>query len=363
MNNSSDDALFAENERTAAAPVSRQFAEIGALNLRAGGQLPGVTIAYETWGELNSDRSNAVLVCHALSGDSHAIGWWDRLVGPGLAIDTNRFFVVCSNVLGGCQGSTGPSSLAPDVKAYGSRSPAVQIKDMVQAQHRLMEHLGIPMWALVCGGSMGGMQALAWSVEFPDSVKKVWCTASCAAHGAMQIGFNEVGRQAILRDPEFLGGDYYNLKNPNEGLAVARMLGHLTYLSEASFTTKFGRSLQDRDQLKFDGTREFAVESYLNYQGDKFTHRFDPNSYLVVTRAIDYFCLEDFSRAKAEFLFTSFDSDWIYPSHQSQTLNDMALEAGLVTKHIEISLPWGHDAFLLDGEVQGKAVQEFLDTV
>jgi homoserine O-acetyltransferase/O-succinyltransferase len=359
---SPDNALFSENERTAVVDAGRQYAEIGSLELRAGGLLESVTVAYETWGELNEARDNAILVCHALSGDSHAIGWWDRLVGPGLAIDTNEFYVVGSNVLGGCQGSTGPSSVGPNGQPYGSRFPAVQIEDMVVAQERLMRFLGIDRWALVAGGSMGGMQALSWAVQFPDSVARVWCTASCAAHDAMQIGFNESSRQAILRDPEFRGGDYYDSCGPVNGLAVARMIGHLSYLSEDSFRQKFGRRLQDKESFAFDGGIEFAVESYLNYQGDKFTARFDANTLLVVTRAIDFFELSSLERAKAEFLFTSFDSDWIYPTHQSVTLNEMAIATGLRSKHVEISRPWGHDAFLLDGEEQGRLVRELLSS-
>lgn len=359
---SPDDALFSENERTAVFEGGRQFAEIGPMDLKAGGHLESVTIAFEAWGQLNATRDNAILVCHALSGDSHAIGWWDRLVGPGLAIDTDQYFVVGSNVLGGCQGSTGPSSINSDGRPYGSRFPVVQIQDMVTAQERLMRSLGIERWALVAGGSMGGMQALSWSVQFPDSVARVWCTASCAAHDAMQIGFNESSRQAILRDPEFRGGDYYDSAGPVNGLAVARMIGHLSYLSEASFRQKFGRRLQEKESFTFDGGIEFAVESYLNYQGDKFTARFDANTLLVVTRAIDYFELASLQGTQAKFLFTSFDSDWIYPTHQSVALNEMAIEAGLRSKHVEISRPWGHDAFLLDGEEQGSLVRELLSS-
>jgi len=355
-----DGALFQENERTSSDGTGRQILGVGAVDLKAGGHLSNVEIAYETWGELNADASNAILICHALSGDSHAIGWWDRLVGSGKAIDTDRYFVVCSNALGGCQGTTGPASLSEDGNPYGSRFPAVQIEDIVEVQAQLADHLGIQQWRCIAGGSMGGMQALAWAVQYPDRVASVWATASCAAHSAMQIAFNEVGRQAIMRDPNWNGGDYYTGERPNHGLSVARMAGHISYLSDQSFAMKFGRSLQDREQLRFDGGIEFAVESYLNYQGDKFTNRFDANSYLVLTRAIDYFELESLQAAKCRFLFTSFDSDWIYPSHQSQELHEMASSAGLNSKWVEISSPMGHDSFLLDDREQADVVRQWL---
>lgn len=355
-----DDALFQENERLTAVSDDRKYCDVGAMDLKAGGHLPKVVIAYETWGELNSDKSNAILICHALSGDSHAIGWWDRLVGPGKAIDTNHYYVVGTNVLGGCQGSTGPGSLAEDGQPYGSRFPVIQVEDMVEAQCRLTEHLGIESWALVAGGSMGGMQAVCWATQHPSTVRKVWCTASCAAHSAMQIGFNESGRQAILRDPNFNGGDYYGGLSPNNGLSVARMIGHLTFLSEGSFASKFGRNLQDKENFAFDGSIEFAIESYLNYQGDKFTKRFDANSHIVLTRAIDYYQLKSFAPAECDFLFTSFNSDWIYPTHQSAELHKLALAAGKNSTFVEIDSPWGHDAFLLESDIQGRLVRDFL---
>lgn len=355
-----DDALFQENERLTVQVDARQYCQIGALELKAGGRLPEVVIAYETWGDLNSDKSNAILVCHALSGDSHAVGWWDRIVGPGKAIDTDKYFVVGTNVLGGCQGSTGPSSLTEDGTPYGSRFPVIQVEDMVAAQMHLMEILDIDSWALVAGGSMGGMQAICWATQYPDSVRRVWCTASGRAHSAMQIGFNEAGRQAILRDPNFNDGDYYNSEPPNHGLAVARMLGHLTFLSESSFASKFGRHLQNKSEFSFDGSIEFAIESYLNYQGDKFTKRFDANSHIVLTRAIDYYELKSFAPAQCKFLFTSFTSDWIYPTHQSAELHRLALDSEKESSFVEIESPWGHDAFLLESEHQGRLVREFL---
>lgn len=355
-----DPALFDENARTAPTEGGRQIGLIGDMSLLAGGFLPNVEIAYETWGRLNEEGSNAVLVCHALSGDSHCVGWWDRIVGPGLAIDTDQYFVVGTNVLGGCQGSTGPSSISPEGTPWGSRFPTIQVQDMVAAQVRLADQLGIHQWRLVAGGSMGGMQALEWGIQFPERVANLWMTASCSAHSAMQIGFNEAGRQAILRDPRFNGGDYYSATPPANGLSVARMIGHLSYLSDASFTAKFGRGLQEKEHFDFQGGIEFAVESYLNYQGDKFTHRFDANSYLVLTRAIDYWSRDDLSPLRARLLLTSFTSDWIYPTHQSVSILKRAIELGKSVEHYEIDLPMGHDSFLLDGERQADILRNFL---
>ncbi|HLK13885.1 MAG TPA: homoserine O-acetyltransferase, partial [Fimbriimonadaceae bacterium] len=269
--------LFLENQRTAPSAASRKYVEVGPLDCEAGGHLDVVTVAYETWGELNRDRSNAVLICHALSGDSHCIGWWDRLIGPGKAIDTERFFVIGTNSLGGCQGTTGPASRAADGRPFGARFPIVTVGDMVEVQARVLDQLGVETLELVAGGSMGGMQALEWTVRFPSRVRKAFVTASCAAHSAMQIGFNEGARQAIMRDPAWNGGDY-DPPGPVNGLAVARMLGHLTFLSEASFEHKFARRYQGKNQPDFHLGVEFEVESYLKHQGDKFTTRFDANS-------------------------------------------------------------------------------------
>ncbi len=356
-----DPAIFEENDRTAPQLGETSIAQIGSLTLRAGQSLPNVRIAYETWGVLNQEASNAVLVCHALSGDAHAIGWWSRLVGPGKAIDTDRFAVICSNVLGGCQGSTGPSSLDPEGKPYQSRFPKITIEDMVFAQVALLAQLGIGRLHAVCGGSMGGMQALEWARQFPGRVEKVWITASCPAHSAMQIGFNEVARQAIKRDPEWHGGDYAAGAGPRQGLAVARMLGHLSYLSEGAFEAKFGRSLQNPAVPLLSPESQFQVESYLNYQADKFTKRFDANSFLVLTQAIDDYDPPDLAGATADFLLTSFTSDWIYPSHQSELTKAMALAAGCNAEHHIIDLPYGHDAFLLDDAEQAALVRTFLN--
>jgi homoserine O-acetyltransferase len=353
-----DPALFEENERTSPQSDERRFMEVGELHCEAGGHLPSVTVAYETWGALNAARDNAVLVCHALSGDSHAIGWWERLVGPGKAIDTDRFFVIGSNALGGCQGTTGPASPAADGGAYGPRFPFVTVGDMVEVQRRLVAGLGINELHMVCGGSMGGMQALEWTLRGP--VRKAFITASCAAHNAMQISFNEIGRQAVMRDPRWRGGNYPPDDQPSDGLSVARMLGHVSFLSDAAFEAKFGRRLQDKDHFEYTFGTEFQVESYLSYQGDKFTKRFDANSFLYLTRAIDYYDRRSLEGSRSEYLFTSFGSDWLYPSYQTKTMHSMAIGAGCNSEHHVIDLPYGHDAFLLDGQLQGELVSKFL---
>ena len=354
-----DPALFDDNERQTAVLEHRQFLDVGPLDCECGTTLPSVTVAYETWGALNADKSNAILVCHALSGDSHAVGWWDRIVGPGRAIDTEKYFVIGTNCLGGCQGTTGPGSPHPDGGLWGPRFPLVTIGDMVEAQMRLVRALGIEALLGACGGSMGGMQALEWSLRRPGSVKRVWMTGSARAHDAMQIAFNEIGREAIMRDPKWRGGDYPPNDPPRDGLAVARMVGHLSYLSHASFESKFARRYQDKKAPEWTLGTEFEVESYLSYQADKFTKRFDPNSYLVLTRALDYYERSSLVGSQSEYLFTSFTSDWLYPTRQSQELLRLAQEAGCRAEHREIDLPYGHDAFLLDADEQGRAAAAF----
>lgn len=356
-----DPALFQENQRTAPKAIDRKHADLGELPLERGGSLD-VTIAYETWGTLTPERDNAVVICHALSGDSHAIGWWERMIGPGKPIDTNVLFVIGTNALGGCQGSTGPKSLGPDGRPYGSRFPRVTVGDMIEAQIGLVHSLGIDRLFGVAGGSMGGMMALEWTRRFP--VERAFVTASCAAHSAMQIGFNETARQAIMRDPAWNGGDYYDGEPPRNGLSVARMVGHLSYLSEMAFQAKFGRLLQEEPPRETSAPayiteQRFQVESYLNYQGDKFTDRFDANSLIVLSRAIDDYACPDLNPA-TRYLFTSFNSDWLYPSHQSKELDEMARSAGAKSQWIDIDLPFGHDAFLLDGQIQGEYVRQFL---
>ena len=354
-----DPELFRDNERQASVADARRYLEVGPLDCECGAHIPSVTVAYETWGTLKADRSNAILVCHALSGDSHAVGWWDRIVGPGKAVDTDRYFVIGTNCLGGCQGTTGPNAPHPDGRPWASRFPLVTIGDMVEAQKRLVTALGVETLLGACGGSMGGMQALEWSLRFPGSVRKVWMTGSARAHNAMQIAFNEIGRQAIMRDHRWRGGEYPPEDQPVDGLAVARMVGHLSYLSDASFERKFSRRLQDKKKPDWTLGTEFQVESYLSYQADKFTKRFDANSYLVLTRALDYFDRATLAGSRSEYLFTSFTSDWLYPTVQSLELLGLAQEAGCRAEHVEIDLPYGHDAFLLDGEQQGSLAAAF----
>ncbi len=352
-----DRALFQENERLTPNKGARLCHNLGKFAYEKD-QAPCFesSIAFETWGELNEAKDNAVLVCHALSGDSHCVGWWSRIVGPGKALDTSRWFVIGTNTLGGCQGSTGPGTLDSEGRRLGSRFPELTIADMVKAQASLIASFGITKLALVCGGSMGGMQALEWTVRFPDAVERCWMTASCRAHSAMQIGFNEAARQAVMRDPKWLAGDFPADDPPRDGLSVARMIGHLSYLSESAFQGKFGREIQPGDEA------QFQVESYLNYQGDKFTHRFDAGSLVCLTKAIDQYCLTTLAAAKCRFLFTSFTSDWLYPSHQSQELHALACSEGLESRWLEVDLPYGHDAFLLDADQQGQAVVAFLSS-
>lgn len=361
-----DPALFQENERTQPTKDERRYAQIGDLQTESGTLIPDVTIACETWGTLNPAKDNAILLCHALSGDSHAIGWWDRLVGPGKPFDTGRFFVIGSNCLGGCQGSTGPSSIAPDGKPWATRFPLITVGDMVEAQIRLIRSLGIETLFCVGGGSMGGMQALEWTRR--GSVKKCFITGSSAAHSAMQIGFNEVARQAVMRDAKWLGGNYPPDDPPNGGLAISRMIGHISFLSEMAFESKFGREVK-KTVLDYDSTVNrhpptasplFQVESYLNYQGDKFTKRFDANSLLYLTKAIDLYDCQSLQGSTSEYLFVSFTSDWLYPAHQAETLHKMARAAGCKSHWANIDLPYGHDAFLLDGEHQGAELRKFL---
>lgn len=354
-----DPALFQENERTAPDADERQYVEVGSLQCEVGGFIPSITVAYETWGTLNAAKDNAILICHALSGDAHAIGWWERMIGPGKPIDTNEFFVIGTNALGGCQGTTGPASLADDGRPYRVRFPMITVGDMVEVQSRVLDHLGIETLMGVAGGSMGGMQALEWTVRKPSRVRKAFITAGCAAHSAMQIGFNEAARQAVMRDERWSGGLYEEGKGPDGGLSVGRMIGHLSFLSEQAFEAKFGRHLQNGAEPAYHLGVDFQVESYLNYQGDKFTKRFDANSLLYLTKAIDYYDLKSLEGSRSDYLFVSFTTDWLYPSHQSEHLLKMARDQGLKAEHHIVDLPYGHDAFLLDGDLQGGYVRAF----
>ncbi|MGD9783184.1 MAG: homoserine O-acetyltransferase [Hyphomicrobiaceae bacterium] len=338
------------------------------LTLDGGSELSQFQIAYETWGTLNADKSNAVLVCHALTGDQYVVGtnpvtkkpgWWETLIGKGKPIDTDRFFVICSNILGGCMGSTGPASTSPRTgKPYGLDFPVITIGDMVEAQVRLIDHLGIEKLFAVVGGSMGGMQVLEWCARHKKRVFAAMPIATAAWHSSQNIAFHEVGRQAVMADPDWCRGDYHAQgKIPRNGLAVARMAAHITYLSEEALHEKFGRNLQNRAARTFSFDADFQVESYLRHQGSTFVDRFDANSYLYITRAMDYFDLaaehgdvlaNAFTGTDTRFLVVSFTSDWLYPTRESreivQALNAVAANVSFV----EIDSTKGHDAFLLE---------------
>lgn len=357
------------------------------LHLQSGEKLGPITLAYETYGKLNQCHDNAILILHALSGDAHVAGyhdrstcdcgwcrtdkpgWWDEAVGPGKAFDTERYFVICSNVIGGCQGSTGPSSINPATgRPYGLAFPVVSIADMVRAQRYLLDHLGIERLLAVVGGSMGGMQALQWAVAYPERVGSCVLLATTARHSAQSIAFNEVARQAIYADPNWCGGSYYSGNSPDAGLALARMIGHITYLSEASMKDKFGRRLQNRTRYGYDFHTEFAVESYLQHQGNSFTQRFDANSLLYISKAIDYFdisvgyrSLEDaLASVKARCLVISYTSDWLYPSTESKEIVHALLANGTDVTYVEIESNYGHDSFLLEVEPLKQLAGEFI---
>ncbi len=349
------------------------------LPLDCGRMLADVGIAFETYGTLNPAKDNAVLLFHALTMDQYVAnpnpktgkpGWWQRSVGPGLTIDTDRYFVVCANVLGGCMGSTGPASLAEDGQPYGRRFPVITIRDMVRAQIALLDSMGIDRLHAVVGGSMGGMLALSLAANFPDRTAAAMVIASTARHSAQNIAFHEVGRQAIMADPDWRGGQYYDHgKGPEKGLAVARMAAHITYLSEAGLTDKFGRRLQNRSEKTFGFDADFQVESYLRHQGLSFTDRFDANSYLYITRAMDYFDLAEehggmlanaFANSKARFCLVSFDTDWLYPTAESRRIAHALNAAGALVSFVELSAPFGHDSFLLDVPALDRVIQGFL---
>jgi homoserine O-acetyltransferase len=354
------------------------------MMLECGAKLGPITLAYETYGTLNADKTNVVLILHALSGDSHAAGyykpeddkpgWWDNMVGPGKGIDTNKYFVVCSNIIGSCMGSTGPCTINPKtVLPYALDFPVVTIGDMIKAQKALMDHLGIDKILSVVGGSIGGMQVLEWCVQYPDMVESAIPLATTTKHSALAIAFNEVGRQAIMADPKWNQGNYYFGPKPDLGLAVARMIGHITYLSDESMRLKFGRRLQDKSDFSFNFDADFQVESYLRYQGAKFVDRFDANSFLYITKAADYYDFEKqygngsavqaFSATKAKFLVVSFTSDWLYPTYQSRDMVKAMKKNGLDVSFCEIEAEWGHDAFLISSERLTALIRGFLDRV
>jgi homoserine O-acetyltransferase len=353
------------------------------LVLDSGARIDGLEIAWRSFGALNADRSNAVLICHALTLDQHVAGkhpvsgkpgWWTRLVGPGRPLDPARHFIVCANVVGGCMGSTGPASLNPATgKPWGLSFPVITIADMVRAQAMLIEAMGIETLQAVVGGSMGGMQVLQWAASYPERLFSAVCVASAARHSAQNIAFHEVGRQAIMADPDWRGGDYaLHGSRPEKGLAVARMAAHITYLSEAALQRKFGRELQ-RDGLSWGFDADFQVESYLRHQGATFVDRFDANSYLYITRAMDYFDLaapyggvlaEAFRKARdVRFCVLSFTSDWLYPTAESRHIVRALNAAGARASFVEIESDKGHDAFLLDEPVMDSALAGFLDSV
>jgi homoserine O-acetyltransferase len=349
------------------------------MPLESGQKLGPITLAYETYGELNAERDNAILVCHALSGDAHvagfhapedkAPGWWDVMVGPGKAFDTDEYFVICANIIGGCKGSTGPASINPATgRPYALSFPVVTVKDMVDAQKRLIDHLGIERLYAVVGGSMGGMQALEWAVSYPDGVRLVLPIATTSKLSPQAIAFNEVGRQAITADPDWMAGEYYGKTIPFRGLSIARMIGHITYLSDESMHRKFGRRLQDRAEYGYDFVTDFQVESYLHHKGDSFVNRFDANSYLYITKAMDYFDLgrahgsleAAFAKTKARFLVASFSSDWLFPPYQSREIVSALRKSNIEVVYAEIQTGYGHDAFLLEAEELTKLVSGFL---
>jgi homoserine O-acetyltransferase len=358
--------------------VETQTVRFDSLTLDSGLVLAPVDVAYETYGELNQARSNAILVTHAFTGDAHAAGisheggkpgWWDSMIGPGKAFDTTKYFVICSNVLGGCRGTTGPSSIDPTTgKPFGMQFPMITIGDMVRLQKRLVEHLGIERLLGVAGGSMGGMQVLEWAVRYPESVAAAFPIATTARHSAQQIAFNEVGRQAIMADPDWNNGEYYEGKPPGRGLAVARMVGHITYMSDDSMKEKFGRRFRTRGGEAFAFQDEFEVESYLRYRGTQFVDRFDANSYLYITKAMDVFDLTQglpslaaaMERARARFLVISFTSDWLYPTYQSLEMVSALRSRGRDVAYCELSSNYGHDAFLVDVGEQTELVRGFL---
>lgn len=350
------------------------------ITLASGRTIAPYTLAYETYGKLNKARNNAILICHALTGDQHAAGvydqsdkqpgWWNHYIGPGKAIDTDRFYVVALNNLGGCSGSTGTNSTDPDTgKLYGASFPSLRVRDWVQSQHQLMGYLGIEQWAAIVGGSLGGMQAMRWAIDYPDKMRAIVAIATASKLTAQNIAFNEIARQAITSDPAFNDGNY-GTNQPKDGLSLARMVGHVTYLSGDAMGRKFGRDLKAGtfQANEFDAI-EFQVQSYLRYQGEQFSNRFDANTYILFTRALDYFDLardfdgnlaKAFSQTQAAFLVVSFSSDWRFSPQRSQEITDALITANNPVSYINIDTDMGHDAFLLPNIRYEQAVHDFL---
>jgi homoserine O-acetyltransferase/O-succinyltransferase len=360
--------------------LDKKIQLLGPVRLDSGAEFAPLDFAYETYGELNADKSNAILICHALTGDhyvasTHPVtgkpGWWTRVVGHGLPIDPARHFIIAVNALGGCMGSSGPASVDPATGVpYGMDFPVITVQDMVRAQAILLDHLGVETLAAVVGGSMGGMQALSWASLYPERIRSAIVIASTARHSAQNIAFHEVGRQAIMADPNWRSGAYYTSgQAPAAGLAVARMAAHITYLSEAGLTEKFGRRLQNRDAKSFGFDADFQVESYLRHQGLSFVERFDANSYLYITRAIDYFDLAEaydgvlakaFAGSRARFCVLSFDTDWLYPTADSRRIVHALNAAGAAASFVELSSPFGHDSFFLENPEMNRIIDGFL---
>lgn len=377
------DRLNNRSKRTVVVPQDFHFGDSDddALLLDCGKKLYSVNIRYETVGKLNSNGDNAVLILHALSGDAHVSGyyseddpkekpgWWDEMIGPGKPLDTNKYFVVCSNVIGSCSGSTGPRSINPETgKPYNMDFPVITIADMVRAQFRLTEHLQIKKWLAVVGGSMGGMQVIEWARCYPDKIQCAIAIATTPRLSPQSIAFNWVGREAIKTDPNWNNGNYGETP-PEKGLSTARMLAHITYLSDESMKRKFGRILQNTKSYSFDFARDFAVESYLEYQGLRFVERFDANSYLYITRAMDYFDVsataagnltKALNTVTCPFLVVSFTSDWLFPTSQSRELVRALLNNEIEVSSCEIESSYGHDAFLLEVETLGKMISDFI---
>ena len=350
------------------------------LTLKSGVKLGPVTLAYETYGELNAEKSNAILVFHALTGDAHAAGfhkgdkkpgWWDDMIGPGRAFDTDKYFLICSNVVGGCKGSTGPSSINPETgKPYGLSFPVITIEDMVVAQKKLLDHLGIRKLLTLTGGSMGGLLALKWILLYPDTADSAILIATNYRHTAQQIALHEVGRQAIMSDRDRHKGDYYGKTIPARGLAVARMMGHITYMSEQSMEAKFGRKLFSKEKVGYDFSHDFEVENYLKYRSDNFVQRFDANSYLFLSKALDYFDLSEgqtlvdiFKGVQSKFLVITFSSDWLYPSYQSKEMVRAMKANDIDVSFVDLSTTYGHDSFLVEIEGQSRLVTQFLKRI
>jgi homoserine O-acetyltransferase len=375
-------SLRAGNEADNPSSLFVRFGPDKPLKLDSGRELVDLQIAYQTYGELNGERSNAILICHALTGDQHVAnthpvtakpGWWSEMVGPGKPIDTNRYFVICSNIVGGCMGTTGPASTNPATdRVYGLDLPVITVRDMVRAEAMLLDHLGIASLFSIAGGSLGGMQVLQWAASYPERVFSALPIATGARHSSQNIAFHEVGRQAVMADPDWRGGRYYEAGiSPRKGLAVARMAAHITYLSDEALHRKFGRNLQDRDKPTFGFDADFQIESYLRYQGRTFVDRFDANSYLYLTRAMDYFDLaadyggrlaNAFLGAKTRFCVVSFTSDWLFPTVENKAVVRALNASGASVSFVEIETDRGHDAFLLDEPELFATIRGFLSS-